>query len=75
MKNPVFEIAIKFYNFMSILLKVVRLFQIVLILLETNSINLYYYYQLIVLGDFNLPNILWFPNDDSFGLLPSCTIP
>ena len=31
--------------------------------------------ELIVLGDFNLPNILWFPNDDSFGLLPSCIIP
>ena len=30
--------------------------------------------QLIVLADFNLPNILWFPNDDSFWLLPSCTI-
>ena len=31
--------------------------------------------KLIVLGDFNLPNIMWFPNDDSFGLLPSCKIP
>ena len=31
--------------------------------------------RLIVLGNFNLPNILWFPNDDGFGLLSSCTIP
>ena len=31
--------------------------------------------QLIVLGDINLPSIFWFPNDDSFALLPSCTIP
>ena len=31
--------------------------------------------QLNVLGYFNLPNILWLPNDDCFGLHTSCTIP